>query len=106
MELMELITTDGIYSFATALSATFNTQQAHVLLEGLSSSKKTRVGSPSRSGIPNAMHLPWEPTLVALHARQTTHCALCRRRIRAAMAINADSLIALNTVVARRFARH
>jgi len=51
------------------------------------------------------MHLPREPTLVAHEAPETTHTTLSRRRVRAAMAVNADEVVAGRTVVTSRLAR-
>jgi hypothetical protein len=52
------------------------------------------------------MHLPREPTLVAQHARQTAHTTLGRSWERATVTVNADVLIAADTVVTGRLARY
>ena len=51
------------------------------------------------------MHLPREPTLVAHDAPEPAHAALRHSRVRAAMAVDADELIAGNAVLASRLAR-
>lgn len=61
---------------------------------------------PSGNGILNPMHLPREPTLVSIRAAIPAHRTLGCDRPRAAMAINAHSLGALDTVEARRLPRN
>ena len=63
------------------------------------------VGSPGGSGIINAMHLPREPTPLAHDAPNAAHATLFGRRVRAAMAVKADKVVAANAVVTSRLAR-
>ena len=71
----------------------------------LSCSELSSVGSPGGRGVLDAVHLPRETALGALDASETTQTALFRRRIRAAMAVDAEEIAAVDAVVASRLAR-
>jgi hypothetical protein len=59
-----------------------------------------------RSELLNPMHILRESALLSVDAPKTTHGALGRQRIRAAMSIHANILVTANTMATSRLTRH